>query len=77
MNFIIYKSELENQIKDYKEFIPLINDNDSMLKLMREIFKLVFEIKKIKEMNFEQLTAEFDIETIQRSSIINYLKSKV
>lgn len=48
-------------------------------------FKLLEELGKANnhyidisdEMTFEQLTAEFDIETIQRSSIINYPKSKV
>lgn len=77
MNYITYKSEIEEQIKAYKDFIPLTNDNDSMFKLMREIYRLVLQVDKIKEMNFHQLTDEFEVEIKQRSSIINYPKNNL
>lgn len=77
MNLITYKSELEEQIKNYKDFIPFTKDNESMFKLMREIHRLVLLVDKIKEMNFDQLTAEFDVEIKQRSSIINYPKNGI
>lgn len=74
MNFITYKSELEEQIKNYKDFIPLTKDNNTMFKLMREIHKLALLVDKIKEMNFDQLTVEFEVQIHQRSSLINYRK---
>jgi hypothetical protein len=77
MNLITYKSELEEQIKSYKDFVPFTKDNESMFKLMREIHRLVLLVDKIKEMNFDQLTAEFDVEIKQRSSIINYPKNGI
>lgn len=48
-----------------------------MFKLMREIHRLVLLVDKIKEMNFDQLTDEFDVEIKQRSSIINYPKNGI
>lgn len=77
MNLITYLSELEEQIKSYKEFIPLTNDNDSMLILMREIYRLILLTDKIKELNFNELTIEFEVEIKQRSSRINYTKSGI
>lgn len=77
MNLITYKSKLEEQIKDYKDFIPFTKDHKSMFKLMREIHRLSLLVDMIKEMNFDQLTNEFDIEIKQRSSIINYPKNGV
>lgn len=77
MNLITYLSELEEQIKSYKEFIPLTNDNDSMLILMREIYRLILLTDKIKELNFNELTKEFEVEIKQRSSRINYTKSGI
>lgn len=77
MNLITYKSELEEQIKNYKDFVPFTKDNESMFKLMREIHRLVLLVDKIKEMNFDQLTAEFEVEIKQRSSIINYPKNGI
>lgn len=77
MNLITYLSELEEQIKSYKEFIPLTNDNDSMLILMREIYRLILLTDKIKELNFNELTIEFEVEIKQRSSRINYAKSGI
>lgn len=74
MNLITYLSELEEQIKSYKEFIPLTNDNDSMLILMREIYRLILLTDKIKELNFNELTKEFEVEIKQRSSRINWIK---
>ena len=74
MNLITYKSELEQQIDGYKNFVPLTKDYDSMFKLMREIHRLALLVNKIKDMNFEQLTTEFDVEITQRSSFINYPK---
>ena len=63
--------------QDYKNFIPLIENNDLMFKLMREIFKLVNEIKKIKQMNFEELTAEFDDEIIKPDIETKFLGAKL
>ncbi len=74
MNAIIHKSEIEEQIKNYKDFIPLTKDNDSMFKLMREIHRLVNINTKIKAMNFDQLTTEFEVQINVRSSIFNYPK---
>ncbi len=74
MNAIIHKSEIEEQIKNYKDYIPLTKDNDSMFKLMREIHRLVNINTKIKAMNFDQLTTEFEVQINVRSSIINYPK---
>ena len=73
MNCIIYKSEIENQIKYYKDFIPLSKDNNSMFRLMREIHRLALLTDTIKEMNFDQLTSEFEFKTIQRDDN-NYRK---
>jgi|GEM_PF-3096050 len=77
MNLITYKSELEEQIKNYKDFVPFKKDNESMFKLMREIHRLALLSDKIKEMNFNQLTTEFEVEIKQRSSIINYPKNGI
>lgn len=77
MNFITYKSEIEDQIKNYKDFIPFTKDNDSMFKLMREIHRLALLVDKIKEMNFDQLTNVFEVQIHQRSSIINYPKNGI
>lgn len=77
MNSITYKSELEDQIKNYKDFIPFTKDYESMFKLMREIHRLVLIVNKIKKMNFDQLTTEFEFEIKQRSSIINYPKNDI
>ena len=77
MDIITYKSEIERQVKIYKDFIPYTKDNDSMFKLMREIHRLVLIVNKIKEMNFDQLTTELDVKIMQRSSIINYPKNGI
>jgi hypothetical protein len=74
---MIYKSELEEQIKNYKDFIPFTKDNNRMFKLMREMHRLALLVDKIKEMNLDQLTAEFEVEIKQRSSIINYPKNGI
>lgn len=77
MNWIIYKSELEQQIKSYKDFIPFTKDNKSMFRLMREIHRLVLLVDNIKQMNFDELTTAFEVEIKQASSIINYPKNGV
>lgn len=77
MNFIQYKVILDQQILDYKNFIPLTENNDGMLKLMKEIYKLYLAVEKIEEMNFQTLTTEVKFDNLQRWSKSNNLFFKI
>lgn len=71
MNAITQKNRLEMRLKDYKDFIPLC-PNDSLPKLLSEMYKITMRIDKIREMTFEKMCEEVPCQYETKQSKINY-----
>lgn len=71
MNCITQKNRLEMRLKDYKEFMPYC-PNDSLPKLLSEMYKISLRIDKIREMSFEKMLEEVPVQYETKQSKINY-----
>lgn len=69
MNHIRQRNQLEIQLKNYRDFMPLCPP-DSFPKLVHEMMKIHCRIEKIKEFTLEQLVEDvvFQYETAQSKS---------
>ena len=69
MNHVRQRNQLEIQLKNYKNFVPLCPP-DSLPKLLNEIIKIHSRIEKIREFTIEELVKEVDFyfETKQSKS---------
>lgn len=71
MNAITQKNRLEMRLKDFKNFVPYC-PNDSLQKLLSEMYKITMQIDKIREMTFEKMCEEVHFQYETKQSKINY-----
>ena len=69
MNHITQMNALEKQLKLYKDYVKIC-PNDNLLKLMKEILKILTRIEQIRTMYFHEKKKEvvFQYETKQSKS---------
>jgi predicted component of type VI protein secretion system len=71
MNHITQRNQLEIQLKNYKDFMPLCPP-DSVPKLVKEMMKIHCRIEKIKEFSLEKLVEKVDYQYETKQSKINF-----
>lgn len=69
MNHITQRNQLENQLKNFKDFMPLCPP-ESVPKLVNEMMKIHCRLEKIREFTLEELVVKVDcyFETKQSKS---------
>ena len=71
MNAISQKNRLEMRLKDLKDFIPFC-PNDSLPKLLSEMYKITIRIENIREMTFDKMLEEVPCYYETKQSKINF-----
>ena len=71
MNHITQRNQLEIQLKNYKDFMPLCPP-DSLPKLVNEMMKIHFRLEKIREFTMEELVEKVDYQYETKQSKTNF-----
>lgn len=71
MNHITQRNQLEIQLKNYKDFMPLC-PSDSLPKLVNEMMKIHCRLEKIREFTLEELVEKVDYQYETKQSKTNF-----
>ena len=72
MNHITQRNQLEIQLKNYKDFMPLC-PSDSLPKLVNEMMKIHCRLEKIREFTLEELVEKVDYQYETKQSRLNLI----
>lgn len=71
MNHVTQKNRLEMRLRDYKNYVPYC-PNDSLIKLLWEMNKIVLRIDQIREMNVDELMGVVQVYNETKQSKSNF-----